>query len=225
MDTFLSLLLEKCRKIPDIPAFRTKYFGIWNVTTWSQAQERVSVLAQGLERQGVEAGSRFGVFGPNQTDLYLTYLAAQSLGAIPVPIDSNAFGEELLRFIDIAEIDNILAFEQQHVDALLECGQSRVQKIIYIKERGLDTYTQSGLVSLESVLEGISPSLDFLMKLDAQRHPDETAVIAFCSGAGRAERPVELSHGALIATARSIARREVVTGERRIDGLSATVGG
>ena len=211
MDTFPSLLLDQARKNPDLPAIRTKLLGVWDVTTWSRVRDRVSILAQGLARQGIGADSKFGVFGPNSTEMYLAYLAAHSLGAVVVPIGTNAFGEELKRELHAADVENILAFEQQHVDALLECGQTCVQKIFYINERGLSSYTQAALMPLKGVLEGIDASVDYLEQLEGQRDPGETALIAFTSGTGRLERPVELSHGALIATARSIAQREKVT--------------
>lgn len=211
MDTFLALLLNQASKNPDLPALRTKRMGIWDTTTWAQARDRVSALAQVLSQQGVEAGTPFGVFGPNSTEMYLTYLAAHSLGGIVIPIDSNLFGEDLRRQVHSVDVEHILAFEQQHVDALLECGQTCVKRIFYINRRGMENYTQPELMSMPESLEGVETSTAFLEQLDGQRNSEETATILLTSGTGRSERPVELSHGALISTARSIARREKIT--------------
>ena len=211
MDTFLALLLEQARKNPDHPALRTKRLGIWDTTTWGQACDQVSVLAQMLSQQGVGAGTPFGVFGPNRTEMYLTYLAVHSLGGIVVPIDSNLFGEDLRRQVHNSDVEHILSFEQQHVDALLECGQTCVKRIFYINRRGMEYYAQPELMSLPESLEGIEASTAFLEQMEGQRDPGETATILLTSGTGRSERPVELSHSALISTARSIARRETIT--------------
>ena len=211
MDTFLALLLNQARKNPDLPALRTKQLGIWDTTTWAQARDRVSLLAQVLSEQGVEAGTPFGVFGPNRTEMYLTYLAVHSLGGIVVPIDSNTFGEELKRQTHSADVEHILAFEQQHVDALLECGQTCVKRIFYVNRRGMENYAQPELMSLPESLGNTKASAAFLEQLEGQRDSGETAAILHTSGSGRSERPVELSHGALISTARSIARRETIT--------------
>ena len=205
MDTFPTLLLEQARRSPDAPAIRTKKLGVWQVTTWAEARDRVAVLAGGLQARGVGAGVKFGVFGPNSTELYLTYLAAQSLGAVPVPIGTNTYGPELLRLIDAAEVEAVLASEQQHVDALLECGQDRVRQIIYIDPRGMAGYRQQGLAALDAVLDGAAPAE--LEPLAGQRDPDDTAAIVLTSGSTRWERPVELTHAALIATATRVARR------------------
>ena len=218
MDTFLALLLNQARKNPDLPALRTKRRGIWDVVTWAQARDRVSALAQVLSQQGVGAGTSVGVFGPNHTEMYLTYLAAHSLGGIVVPIDSNTFGEDLRRQVHSADVEHILAFEQQHVDALLECGQTCVKRIFYINRRGMENYTQPELMSLPDSLAEVEASAAFLEQLEGQRDSEETATILLTSGTGRSERPVELSHGALISTARSIAQREKVTEK---DGLLA----
>ena len=205
MDTFPTLLLEQARKLPDAPAIRSKKLGVWQVTTWSEARDRVAVLAGGLQARGVGEGTKFGVFGPNSTDLYLTYLAVQSLGAVPVPIGTNTYGPSLRRLVDAAEVDMILASEQQHVDALLECGQERVREIIYIDPRGMAGYRQQGLVEFKDVLAGAAPA--DLEQLAARRGPDDTAAIVLTSGSTRWERPVELSHAGLIATAARVARR------------------
>ncbi len=211
MDTFLSLLLEQARKRPDAPALRTKCMGIWATTSWAQARDRVSVLAQTLSKTGVEAGTPVGIFGSNHSELYLGYLAVQSLGGVVVPVGSNTFGEELRQQVDSADVSHVLAFEQQHVDALLECGQTHVKKIFYINGRGMDTYTQPELMALSDATDGIEASAAYLEQMEGQRDLEDTAAILFTSGTGRAERPVELSHGALIATARSLAQREAVT--------------
>lgn len=211
MDTFLALLLEQARKNPDHPGLRTKRLGIWDTTTWGQACDQVSVLAQMLSQQGVGAGTPFGVFGPNRTEMYLAYLAVHSLGGIVVPIDSNLFGEDLKRQVHSSDVEHILSFEQQHVDALLECGQTCVKRIFYINRRGMENYAQPELMSLPESLEGIEASTAFLEQMEGQRDPGETATILLTSGTGRSERPVELSHSALISTARSIARRETIT--------------
>lgn len=211
MDTFLALLLNQARKNPDLPALRTKRMGIWHTTTWAQARDQVSALAQVLDQQGVGAGTPFGVFGPNRTEMYLTYLAVHSLGGIVVPIDSNSFGEDLRRQVHSTDIEHILAFEQQHVDALLECGQTGVKRIFYINRRGMENYTQPELMSLPENLEGVEASAAFLEQLEGKRDLEETATVLLTSGTGRPERPVELSHGALISTARNIAQREAIT--------------
>ena len=222
MDTFPTLLLEQARKSPDAPAIRSKKLGVWQVTTWAEARDRVAALAGGLAARGIGEGAKFGVFGPNGTDLYLSYLAAQSLGAVPVPIGTNTYGPDLRRLVDAAEVEAVLASEQQHVDALLECGQERVREILYLDPRGMAGYRQQGLTALDAALDAAAPA--DLERLAGQRAPDDTAAIVLTSGSTRWERPVELSHAALIATATRVAQRgKIAAGDELMAYLPLSV--
>ena len=207
MDTFPSLLLNLAKSDPRQVFVRSKKYGVWSVTTRGEALDRVAVLAQALERRNLKAGERFGVFGPNSDQMYLAYLAVQSLGAIPVPISHSAYGESLKEIIDGAGVTMVLALEQQHVDALLECGQQSVREIIYISDRGLANYNQPELVWLDTIVEGINPDRAKLEVWINQRDASDAAVLATNSGVVHAAQLIELSHSALINTARAIGER------------------
>ncbi len=211
MDMFLSLLLERAESRPDGVAIRNKQLGIWDVTTWAQLRDRTSMLAQGLSRRGIGKGAKLGVFGPNSTDMYLAYTAAHSLGASVVPIGTNTYGDGLRDLVHGADVEFVFAVEQQHIDALLECGQTCVREIIYINDRGMGTYEHQEMVRLETVLEGIEPSASYLEELQGQGSPDDIAAIMATSGTGGEAQLVELSQGALIATARSVVVRKNIT--------------
>ncbi len=211
METFPSLLLNLAKSDPKRVFIRSKKFGVWGATTRGEALDSISIMAQALEGRGLKAGDRFGVFGPNSDQMYLGYLAAQSLGAIPVPISNSAYGESLREVIDGAGVTKVLAMEQQHVDALLECGQQSVQEIIYISARGLANYDQPELVWLDTAIEGISPDAAKLQGWINQRNPGDTAVIVMSSGTTAAAQMVELSHRAVISTAQAVASRCNVT--------------
>lgn len=205
MTTFPSLLLKQAQRIPNEPAIRSKGYGIWRVTTWKEAEEKTARLAGALQHLGVSKGDRVGVFWPNSTEAYLAYLAAQSLGAIPVPIGSNTYGEELKDLLQSVEVSYALAEGQQQVDALLECGQTCVRQILYADNRGMGEYRQSGLHLLSKLLDEAA-SLDLATLADGIQEQD-TAMIVSSSGTHKTERAIELSHASLIRTAQSLAER------------------
>ena len=70
---------------------------------WSQ-QSRVSpyllsvvrALAAGLTAAGLSRGQHMVVIGANRPRLYASMLAAQSVGAIPVPLYQDAASAELV---------------------------------------------------------------------------------------------------------------------------------
>ncbi len=211
MDTFLSLLLEQADRQPQAPAIRSKRLGIWVELTWAQLRDRVSVMAQALSRRGVGSGTHLGVFGPNRDDMYVTYLAAHSLGAVVVPISTSTYGIDLKTLVEGADVELVMSVEQQHVDALLECGQGRVREIYYSNPRGMDGYQHSEMVLLDTILEGIEPSTDYLQDLQTQLQADQCAAIVSTSGSSPNSCLVELSQEGLIATARGIVECKSIT--------------
>ena len=83
--TFPRLLLDHAQARPGAPALREKVYGIWQTTTWADLALLVRRLACGLAQAGVQRGDHIVVVGENRPRLYAAMLAAQSLGAVPVP--------------------------------------------------------------------------------------------------------------------------------------------
>ncbi|WP_319447587.1 MULTISPECIES: fatty-acid--CoA ligase FadD5 [unclassified Mycobacterium] len=68
---------------PDATALR--FLG--RTTTWSELDRRVTALAGALSRRGVEFGDRVLILMLNRTEFIETFLAANLLGAIAVPVN------------------------------------------------------------------------------------------------------------------------------------------
>jgi fatty-acyl-CoA synthase len=68
---------------PDATALR--FLG--RTTTWAELDDRVTALAGALCRRGVESGDRVLILMLNRTEFIETFLAANLLGAIAVPVN------------------------------------------------------------------------------------------------------------------------------------------
>ena len=79
-----------------------------------------STLACGLHQAGLAAGDHMVVMGANRPRLYATMLAAQSLGAVPIPLYQDAVAAECVFPINNAEVRFAFAEDQEQVDKLLE---------------------------------------------------------------------------------------------------------
>jgi long-chain acyl-CoA synthetase len=88
--TFPRLLLQHAAQRPDDAAMREKEYGIWQTLGWRQLATMVEQIACGLHQAGLARGEHMVVIGANRPRLYATMLAAQSLGAIPVPLYQDA---------------------------------------------------------------------------------------------------------------------------------------
>ena len=107
LETFPQLLSQHARERGDSAAMREKEYGIWQTLTWAHLAQLVEQIACGLHQAGLRRGEHMVVLGANRPRLYATMLAAQSLGAIPVPLYQDAAAAEcvlLLRRGDAAAL-------------------------------------------------------------------------------------------------------------------------
>jgi long-chain acyl-CoA synthetase len=153
--TFPRLLLQHAAQRPAAAAMREKEYGIWQTLTWSALAQMVQDIACGLHQAGLRRGEHIVVIGANRPRLYATMLAAQALGAIPVPLYQDAASAECVFPINNAEVRFAIVEDQEQVDKLLEVrGQCpQLQAIWFDDPRGLRNYDEPGLASLDSLAQ------------------------------------------------------------------------
>ncbi|MCU0774839.1 MAG: AMP-binding protein, partial [Ideonella sp.] len=202
--TFPLRLLEHARQRPQAAALRVKEFGIWQTTTWSQLAALVRQLAGGLAEAGLKRGDHIVVVGENRPRLYATMLAAQSLGAIPVPLYQDAVAAEYVYPIRNADVAFVVVEDQEQVDKMIEVrGQCpRLARIWYDDPRGLRNYREPGLASLDDLAaagmawEGAHPG--FFDAEVARTQPHDVAAMFFTSGTTGNPKGVVHTHFTLL---------------------------
>ncbi len=202
--TFPRLLLDHAQARPKAPALREKVYGIWQTTTWAELAQLVRRLACGLAHAGLKRGEHLVVVGDNRPRLYATMLAAQSLGAIPVPLYQDAAATEYAFPINNAEVRFAVVEDQEQVDKLLElrpqCAQ--LAHIWYDDPRGLRNYAEHGLDSLDAlVAAGQAHDAGNARLFDdevAQCRPDDVAAMFFTSGTTGNPKGVVHTHATLL---------------------------
>src|SRR5664280_916992 len=118
--TFPRLLLNHAAQRPTEPAMREKEYGIWQALSWADLAVLVEHLSCGLHQAGLRPGQHMVVLGANRPRLYATMLAAQSLGAVPIPLYQDAAALECVLPINDAAVCFAFAEDQEQVDKLLE---------------------------------------------------------------------------------------------------------
>jgi len=186
--TFPRLLLQQAAQRAQAPAIREKEYGIWQTLTWAQLATLVEHIACGLHQQGLKRGEHMVLVGTNRPRLYATMLAAQALGAIPVPLYSDAVAAECVFPINNAEVRFAFAEDQEQVDKLLEArGQCpQLAHIVYDDPRGLRNYSENGLMALDALIESgraFAASNTGFFKAEIEKaNPDDVAAMFFTSG-------------------------------------------
>ena len=220
--TFPRLLLEHAAQRPAATALREKEYGIWQPLSWSQLAALVRELAHGLAQAGLQRGQHVVVVGENRPRLSAAMLAAQSLGAIPVPLYQDAVAAEFVFPINNAEIAFAVVEDQEQVDKMLElraqCPQ--LQNIWFDDPRGLRSYAQTGLASLDQLCasgrEHAKAQPDFFDKQVAIGAPDDVAAMFFTSGTTGNPKGVVHTHSSLIDRAQAGARFDNLSHEEEV---------
>ena len=220
--TFPRLMLEHAQQRPDHAALRVKEFGIWQTTTWAQLAQLVRHMACGLTQAGLKPRDHIVVVGENRPRLYAAMLAAQSVGAIPVPLYQDAVSAEFVFPINNAEVRFAVVEDQEQVDKMLEirtqCPQ--LHHIWYDDPRGLRNYEEAGLASVDALLQA---GLDhdrahpqaFEQMVQAGT-PQDVAAMFFTSGTTGNPKGVVHTHFTLLDRAQAGARFDRLTAAEEV---------
>lgn len=153
-DTFPKLLMRNARLFGARPSMRHKDLGVWQTWTWGEVLEIVRAYATGLHRLGVRRGETVAIVGSNRPRLYWSVMAAQTLGAIPVPVYADAVANELSFVLAHADVRFALVEDQEQIDKILSVKDRlpKLEWMIYDEPRGLRDYDHAHLRSMEEVI-------------------------------------------------------------------------
>ena len=222
LTTFPQLLLKHAAERPTAPALREKEYGIWQTHSWADLVRLVEQVAAGLHLAGLQRHEHMVVIGANRPRLYATMLAAQSLGAIPVPLYQDAVGAECVFPLNNAEVRFCLVEDQEQVDKLLEIREQcpQISNIYFDDPRGLRNYEEQGLASLDSLIEAgkahVAKNPQWFQSEVAKAQPDDVAAMFFTSGTTGNPKGVVHTHSTLLDRASAGAEFDKLTSSEEV---------
>jgi long-chain acyl-CoA synthetase len=208
--TFPGRLVERARQRGEGIALREKKYGIWQEVTWREYAAHVRAVALGLEGLGLRPGDTIAVISGNRPAWLYVELAAQSIGAVPLGLYVDALPEQVSRVLEHSEARVVLVEDQEQADKVLGVRDAlpRLERIVVDDTRGLETYRDPMIVSLERVetegreIDGREPGRYEAML--AQRRPDDVALLSYTSGTTGLAKAAMISHRNLLAMAAGV---------------------
>lgn len=211
-DTIPKLLLRNAQQYADRPAIREKDLGIWQSWSWAEVYEEVRLYAVGLAKLGLRRGDKIAIVGDNRPRLYWTFVAAQSLGAIPVPVYQDSVADEIVYVLQHADIVFAVVEDQEQVDKVLSIAEqiTSLKKVVYDEHRGLKDYDHTDLHSIDDVQKvgrdelSANPGLEreWLDQIE-QGAGEDIAVMLYTSGTTGKPKGVVLTQENVVISARN----------------------
>jgi long-chain acyl-CoA synthetase len=162
------------------------------------------------------------IVGANRPRLYAAMLAAQSLGAIPVPLYQDAAATEFVFPVNNAEIAFAIVEDQEQVDKLLELREPcpQLRRIWFDDPRGLRHCDEPGLASLDALIEAgrahHAQQPAFFDTEVQKTQPSDVAAMFFTSGTTGNPKGVVHTHNTLIDRAQAGARFDKLTSAEEV---------
>ncbi len=206
-----ALLERNVAQFGDAPAYREKELGIWQCWSWAKTASEIRSLALGFLELGVEKGDHIAIIGRNRPAHYWSMVAAQMVGAVPVPLYQDSVAEEMAYVMEHCGAKYVVCGDQEQVDKVIEIQENlhQVKHILYNDKRGMRKYDHSQMNALEDIMaEGRAGHQRFDEELDrriADIQYDDTCVMLYTSGTTGKPKGVVLSNRNVIESAKNSA--------------------
>ncbi len=222
LDTFPKLIRRNAKERPTVAAYREKEYGIWQTYSWKDVYDNSKSFGLGLVELGVGRGDAVAIIGSNRPQLYWVFAAAQSVGALPVPLYQDGVADEIQYVLEHAEAKVVVVEDQEQVDKVLSIMDRvpTIKYIVYKETRGMRHYKQPFVKSYDEV-QGLGQAYDakhpefFDAEADKAKS-DDIATLLYTSGTTGRPKGVMLSFKNMVEAGRLSVEFENLTEKDKV---------
>ena len=184
---------------PAILAFHKQAVETW---TFVELSDAVTRLAAGLLEAGLRKGEPVALYSPNRPEWIIACMALLYAGAVPVPIDSQMAGDDLVHAIEDSAARRLMTIRSL-ADRLTALGLHRDRSVIVLDAGEEDPRSWQGFRREPT-------HQDFSVR------PGDPALLFYTSGVSGKPKGVPLSHTNLLSNLRALLTVRVYRPDERL---------
>ena len=175
--------------------------------TFSQLNERANRLAHGLEELGIRKGDRVAMLQVNSNQCVEAYFATAKLGAIYVPLNFRAKGDELAYMLNSSE-STVLFAGERYIDLVgsIRSDLTSVKHFISLEAK------HEGMLYYGEIITSSAPD-----EVTSEIDDEDTTILLYTAGTTGQPKGVMLSHNSFsIYVLENVSPASLETEERNI---------
>ncbi len=200
------ILVHRARTTPGTIALRKKMLGRWKEYDWETYARRTAATMAGLRELGVEPGDKVAIHAENRPAWVFADLAIQAMGAISVGVYPTSPASEVEYLLSHSEAKVVIVEDEEQYDKTAEVRHllPHLRHIVVVDPRGVRHDGDGTVLTLADVeAMGAGATIDELAEASARLASDDVAIIVYTSGTTGPPKGAMISHGNLMAAARS----------------------